>query len=139
MDLFYSDISKNQETTWEKLLDDLNNTTKYNPYCYQQDFYSVFKHIILSLLLEKVFITPGFSGLIISRPYNLCFVLSAAVRLEPTKPWMPVIKMFIILYFKAALYLNNAFRSPIYHTIGLLNIQEFKIIQIFLKFRKSFV
>jgi acyl-coenzyme A synthetase/AMP-(fatty) acid ligase len=53
MDLFYSDISKNQETTWEKLLDDLNNTTKYNPYCYQQDFYSVFKHIILSLLLEK--------------------------------------------------------------------------------------
>lgn len=53
MDLFYSDISKNQETTWDKLLDDLNNTTKYNPYCYQQDFYSVFKHIILSLLLEK--------------------------------------------------------------------------------------
>ncbi|MDD4244378.1 MAG: fatty acid--CoA ligase family protein [Bacilli bacterium] len=53
MDLFYSDISKNQEITWDILLDDLNNTTEYNPYCYQQDFYSVFKHIILSLLLEK--------------------------------------------------------------------------------------
>jgi acyl-coenzyme A synthetase/AMP-(fatty) acid ligase len=53
MGLFYYDISKNQEITWEKLLDDLNNTSEYNPYCYQQDFYLVFKHIILSLLLEK--------------------------------------------------------------------------------------
>ena len=53
MDLFYSDISKNQEISWNNLLDDLNNTSEYNPYCYQQDFYSVFKHIILSLLLEK--------------------------------------------------------------------------------------
>src|SRR5690606_31355954 len=53
MDLFYSDISKNQEIAWEKLLDDLNNSTEYNPYCYQQDFYLVFKHIILSLILEK--------------------------------------------------------------------------------------
>jgi len=53
MGLFYSDISKNQEISWNNLLDDLNNTSEYNPYCYQQDFYSVFKHIILSLLLEK--------------------------------------------------------------------------------------
>lgn len=53
MDLFYSDISKNQEISWEKLLDDLNNTSEYNPYCYQHDFYSVFKQIILSLILDK--------------------------------------------------------------------------------------
>jgi acyl-coenzyme A synthetase/AMP-(fatty) acid ligase len=53
MDLLYYDISKNQEISWEKLLDDLNNTSDYNPYCYQQDFYSIFKHIILSLLLKK--------------------------------------------------------------------------------------
>ena len=53
MNLFYSDISKNQEITWDKLLDDLSNTYEYNPYCYQQDFYSVFTQIILSLILEK--------------------------------------------------------------------------------------
>jgi len=29
MDLFYSDISKNQEITWEKLLDDLNEFSDY--------------------------------------------------------------------------------------------------------------
>lgn len=53
MDYFYSDISKDQKVTWRKLLYDLNNSAVYNPYCFQQDFYSVFKHIILSLLLEK--------------------------------------------------------------------------------------
>lgn len=53
MDLFYSDISKNQKVTWDNLLDELNNLSEYNPYCYHQDFYLVFKHIILSLLLER--------------------------------------------------------------------------------------
>lgn len=64
MDVFYSDISKNQEITWEKLLDDLNNSSEYNTYCYQQDFYAIFKHIILSLLLGKeiILLDYDFSG-----------------------------------------------------------------------------
>lgn len=53
MDLFYFDISKNYRITWDKLLDDLNKLSEYNSYCYQNDFYFVFRHIILSLLLEK--------------------------------------------------------------------------------------
>ncbi len=53
MDLFYSDISKKQEITWEKLFDDLYSASEYNPYCFQSDFYSVFKHIIHSLIFER--------------------------------------------------------------------------------------
>lgn len=60
MELFYYDISQNQEIAWEKLFDDLNNTTDYNPYCCHQDNYLVFKHIILSLLLEKEIILVDF-------------------------------------------------------------------------------
>lgn len=53
MDLFYFDISKNYRITWDKLLDDLKKLSDYNSYCYHNDFYLVFRHIILSLLLEK--------------------------------------------------------------------------------------
>lgn len=53
MDFFYSDISKNQKISWKILIDELNNFSEYNFYCYQQDFYSIFRHIIISLILEK--------------------------------------------------------------------------------------
>ena len=53
MDYFYIDISKNQHITWDVLINDLHNTHEYNTYCYNNDFYIVFKQILLSLLLEK--------------------------------------------------------------------------------------
>lgn len=53
MDLFYVDKSIDQEITWTKLLKDLKQTNVYNKYCYRADFYEIFKHIILSLLLSE--------------------------------------------------------------------------------------
>lgn len=53
MDLFYLDYSTNQKITWSMLLNDINRSTTFNPYCYQGDFYTVLKQIILSLILGK--------------------------------------------------------------------------------------
>ena len=53
MELFFADIGSNTTISWEELLKDLNRSTTYNPYCYHSDFYEIFKHIILSLLLEE--------------------------------------------------------------------------------------
>ena len=53
MELFFADIGSNTTISWKELLKDLNRSTTYNPYCYHSDFYEIFKHIILSLLLEE--------------------------------------------------------------------------------------
>ena len=53
MNIFFADRQNNREISWNDLIDDLNHTTTYNPYCSDSDFYEVFKHIILSLLLGK--------------------------------------------------------------------------------------
>jgi len=53
MNIFLKDIINNRVVTWDFLIDDINNTLKYNPYCKSADYYIVFKHIILSLLIEE--------------------------------------------------------------------------------------
>ena len=35
------------------LIDDINNTSIYNPYCKSADYYTAFKQIILSLLIDE--------------------------------------------------------------------------------------
>lgn len=92
MDVFYSDLSKNQEINWKKLIDDLINSSIYNPYCYQQDFYSVFKHIILSLLLEKeiILLDYDFSNDEIQRLTGLTHIDKNNIRINSSK--IPSIK-----------------------------------------------
>jgi acyl-coenzyme A synthetase/AMP-(fatty) acid ligase len=53
MDVFLKDIYNDRFVTWETLIDDIRNTSIYNPYCKSADYYTVFKHIILSVLLDK--------------------------------------------------------------------------------------
>jgi len=53
MNLFLKDIDNEKLVTWDYLIDDINNTSIYNPYCKSADYYSVFKHIILSLLIDE--------------------------------------------------------------------------------------
>lgn len=53
MKLFIKDIDNERLVTWNFLIDDINNTSIYNPYCKSADYYTVFKHIILSLLLDE--------------------------------------------------------------------------------------
>lgn len=53
MNVFFKDIDNERLVTWDYLIDDINNTSIYNPYCKASDYYTVFKHIILSLLLDE--------------------------------------------------------------------------------------
>ena len=53
MNTFLKDIDNDRLVTWNFLIDDINNTSIYNPYCKSADYYTVFKHIILSLLIDE--------------------------------------------------------------------------------------
>jgi len=53
MKLFYSDILNNSKYSWDYLITDLKHLNFYNPYCYHSDFYTIFKNIILSLILRE--------------------------------------------------------------------------------------
>lgn len=53
MNIFLKDIDNDRLVTWDFLIDDISNTSIYNPYCKSADYYTVFKHIILSLLIDE--------------------------------------------------------------------------------------
>ncbi len=53
MKLFLKDIDNDRLVTWDYLIDDINNSSIYNPYCTSADYYTVFKQIILSLLIDE--------------------------------------------------------------------------------------
>lgn len=48
MSLFFKDIDKAFD--WRTLIDDINQEQFYNPFCKSNDYYSIFKHIICSML-----------------------------------------------------------------------------------------
>ncbi|MCX8148575.1 ANL family adenylate-forming protein [Thermaurantimonas aggregans] len=52
MSLFYVDPLKDKRITWEELINDLNNKAEVEKYCYNTDFYEIFKIFIASLLNE---------------------------------------------------------------------------------------
>ena len=53
MDLFLNDSQQGIPISWKKLIDDVNKSSTYNPYCKSGDYYQVFKHIITSMLIGK--------------------------------------------------------------------------------------
>lgn len=53
MSLFFKDSVNNKVISWERLIQDINNTSTYNPYCLSEDYYTIFKTIILSIILGK--------------------------------------------------------------------------------------
>ncbi|HQB28168.1 MAG TPA: fatty acid--CoA ligase family protein [Paludibacter sp.] len=53
MNYFLKDINNERLITWDFLIDDITNSSIYSPYCKSADYYTVFKHIILSLLLDE--------------------------------------------------------------------------------------
>jgi len=53
MDFFLKDIEHCEPITWDFLVSDINNSLTYNPYCKSDDYYHVFKHIIISLIIGK--------------------------------------------------------------------------------------
>ncbi|MFZ4739787.1 MAG: ANL family adenylate-forming protein [Bacteroidales bacterium] len=63
MELFYRDCSLESEIYWTNLIEELNQIERYNPFCKSKDYYSIFCHIIISLLLgeEIILLDSDFS------------------------------------------------------------------------------
>ncbi len=61
--MFYKDIRTGKEVSWNELIKDLNQTDTYNPFCFEEDIYKVFKNIIYSLLTgeEIILLDSNFS------------------------------------------------------------------------------
>ena len=53
MDVFLKDIESSRLVSWYDLIDDLNQISDYNPYCKSADYYTIFKHLIFSLLIDE--------------------------------------------------------------------------------------
>lgn len=50
---FYIDRVKNKKKSYNELFSELKKIDSYNNFCEERDFYLVFKHIILSILLDE--------------------------------------------------------------------------------------
>lgn len=53
MSFFLKDIELGEPLKWELLINDINNSLTYNPYCKSSNYYDVFKHMITSLIIGK--------------------------------------------------------------------------------------
>lgn len=53
MDFFLKDIEQAKPISWDFLIQDIDTSFSYNPYCKSARYYDVFKHIIISMLLGK--------------------------------------------------------------------------------------
>ena len=51
--IFYTELDTGFEKTYADLVQDIRYITTYNSFCKSSSFYDVFKHIVLSLILEK--------------------------------------------------------------------------------------
>lgn len=53
MGYFLKDIEYSVPITWDFLINDINNSLTYNPYCKSDSYYHVFKHIIISMIIGR--------------------------------------------------------------------------------------
>lgn len=53
MGYFLKDSPQNNYISWDRLINDINQTKIYNSYCKSNNYYEVFKHIILSMIFGK--------------------------------------------------------------------------------------
>ena len=53
MKLFFKDLNKEVFYSYHDLIKDLNDASLYNAFCKSDDFYTIFKQIILSILLDR--------------------------------------------------------------------------------------
>lgn len=53
MNVFLKDFGHDRLIKWDFLINDINNISFYNPYCKSDDYYTIFKQIVLSLVLGE--------------------------------------------------------------------------------------
>jgi len=86
MALFFKD--KDQVVDWDTLISDIQSEKVYNPYCKSQDYYSVFKTIIISMLHGKeiVLVDSDFSDSELETLTGQTTFSSFNVDLDPLDP-----------------------------------------------------
>lgn len=52
-DLFYIDEQKKEFILWDEFIEQINITKTYNKFCFHPDYFSVFKHIAISIIYNK--------------------------------------------------------------------------------------
>ena len=45
-DVFYIDVKDGVNISYHQLIEDVRNTSVYNPYCKEESYYEVFKNIV---------------------------------------------------------------------------------------------
>ena len=65
MNHFFIDTERDELITWSLLIDDIKNSSTYNPYCKSGSYYEVFKQIITSLIIgeEIILLDSDFTDL----------------------------------------------------------------------------
>ncbi len=53
MGFFLKDLEFEAPITWDFLINDINNVSTYNPYCKSNNYYHVFKHIVISMVIGE--------------------------------------------------------------------------------------
>ena len=52
-DVFYIDVKDGVNISYHQLIEDVRNTSVYNPYCKEESYYEVFKNIVTSLVIGE--------------------------------------------------------------------------------------
>lgn len=87
MNLFLDDKINNVEISWQNLIDKINSTQTYNPFCTYKKTSDIFTSIIISMLLEKeIFLLDGdFSDVELQRLTGKSNFDSYTMRIDKTK------------------------------------------------------
>ncbi|MCX7953951.1 MAG: fatty acid--CoA ligase family protein [Bacteroidales bacterium] len=52
-DLFFANVHTKEEISWNNLIEDILKTTTYSTFAHYSNYYQYFKHLIVSLLIDK--------------------------------------------------------------------------------------
>lgn len=104
--LFFRDFKSNQNISYLQLYNDILNTNRYNIYCKSDDYYTVFKNVVLSIVLGKeiVLLDADFSDDEVLRLTEISNLLNYEEEIENVKSIVGDFDNFIFLLRKPADY-----------------------------------
>ena len=123
--IFFADITKGKSYFYTDLINDLNKSTYYHRFCYTDDFYVIFKSIILSflsqseiILLDYDFSRSELTNLNISEKDLLEKVLKPKINIRNLKDLLN--RMHLTENWKITLYTSGTTGIPkkITHSFG---------------------
>lgn len=82
MNIFYRD--QTHSISWQKLIEDVKQNSFYHPFCYETNYYEIFKRIIISILIDReiVLLDGDFTSAEIERIIGSKVISAASIPLE---------------------------------------------------------